>query len=184
MKVLALSGSLRTGSFNTTLLNLAVPLLREKGVELELWDFRAAQVPIFDPDVHEQQPPASILDLKARIRGVTGLLVVTPEYNRGLPGSFKNLCDLVSRPPKESPFPGKVVTNMGATPGGFATMSARIQFRQLADALGMICLPGEFVVSQANTAFDEHGQLKDEKRRADLSRYLDRYVALLQQFSK
>ncbi|HEY0880956.1 MAG TPA: NAD(P)H-dependent oxidoreductase, partial [Archangium sp.] len=135
-------------------------------------------------DTSDTNPPASIVDAKARIRAANGLLVVTPEYNRGLPGSLKNLFDFLSRPPKESPFGGKVVTNMGATPGGFATMSARNQFRQLADALGMITLPGEFAVSQAHTAFDDHGQLKDEKRRADLSRYLDRYVALLQQFTK
>ncbi|HEY0883450.1 MAG TPA: NADPH-dependent FMN reductase, partial [Archangium sp.] len=99
MKVFAFSGSLRTGSFNTTLLNLAVPLLREKGVEVDLWDFRAAQVPIYDPDTSDMNPPASLVDAKARIRAANGLLVVTPEYNRGLPGALKNLFDFLSRPP-------------------------------------------------------------------------------------
>jgi chromate reductase len=184
MKVFAFSGSLRTGSYNTKLLHVAAGLLREKGVEVDLWDFKAAKLPVYDPDVHDTDQPASLVDAKARIRAAPGMLVVTPEYNHGLPGGLKNLFDFLSRPPKDSPLRGKVVAHMGATPGGFGTVRAQTQLLALIDNFGMWAVPGEYMLSAADAAFDEQGGLKDEKRRADLSKYLDRFVAGLQTFSK
>lgn len=186
MRVFAFSGSLRTGSFNTKLLHVAVPLLKEKGVEVDLWDFKAASVPIYDPDHHDTEPPPSVVDAKARIRAAQGLMLVTPEYNHGIPGAVKNLFDILSRPPKDSPFRGatKVVAHLGATPGGFGTVRAQTALLPLLENFGLWAVPGEFMLSAADTAFDDAGQLKDEKRKADLSKYLDRFVAALQQFGK
>lgn len=179
MKVFAFSGSLRTGSFNTKLIDVAVPLLREKGVEVDLWDFRAAQVPLYDPDTSETNYPAALANAKARLKAAHGVLLSTPEYNHGLPGYLKNLVDFLTRPPKTSPFRGLVFAQLGATPGGFGTLHAQHQLRQLIDAVGGFNGPGHFVVSRAESAFTEEGALADEKKHAELSSYLDRFVDLL-----
>lgn len=179
MKVFAMSGSLRTGSFNTKLLNLAVPLLKSKGVEVDVFDFRAAQVPVYDPDTSDTNYPAAVADAKERIRAANGVVLVSPEYNNGIPGGLKNFIDFVSRPPKEQPFRGKVFAHLGATPGGFGTLYSQAQVRQVVNSLGAWSMPGHFVVSSAGTAFDDAGQLKDAARAAELEKFIARYVEAL-----
>lgn len=174
-----MSGSLRTGSFNTKLLNLAVPLLRGRGVEVDVFDFRGAHVPLYDPDTSDTDSPPQVRDAKERIRAADGLLLVSPEYNNGIPGALKNFIDFVSRPPKEQPFRGKVVAHLGATPGGFATLYSQAQLRQVIGSLGAWSLPGHFVISKAADAFDDAGHLKDAARAVELEKFLGRYVESL-----
>ena len=174
-----MSGSLRTGSWNTTLLNLAVPLLRGKGVEVDVFDFRAAQVPVYDPDTSDTNYPPQVADAKERIRAADGFLLVSPEYNNGIPGGLKNFIDFISRPPKEQPFRGKIVAHLGATPGGFGTLYSQAQIRQVINALGAWSMPGHFVVSSAPAAFDDAGHLRDAARTAELDKFITRYVEAL-----
>ncbi len=174
-----MSGSLRTGSWNTKLLNLAVPLLRAKGVEVDVFDFRAANVPVYDPDTSDTNYPPQVADAKERIRAADGFLLVSPEYNNGIPGGLKNFIDFISRPPKEQPFRGKVTAHLGATPGGFGTLYSQAQVRQVINSLGAWSLPGHFVVSSAGAAFDDAGQLKDPARAAELEKFIARYVEAL-----
>lgn len=179
MKVFAFSGSLRTGSWNTKLLQLVVPLLRARGVEVDEWNFRAANIPVYDPDVHDTQPPPSLTDARERVRAAQGLLVVSPEYNNSIPGSLKNLIDFLSRPPQTHPFRGKYVAQLGATPGGFGTILGQAALRQVFNALQCTVHPGHFVVSSAPAAFDDEGQLKEEKRRAEFEKFINGYVDAL-----
>lgn len=175
MKVLAFSGSLRTGSFNELLLSAAVKALREKGVEVDQWNFKAANVPVYDPDTHDTNPPGSMVDFKARVRAATGLLLVSPEYNYSIPGALKNLLDFASRPPKENPFREKVTAQLGATPGPGGTLQAQIMIRHVLAGLGCHTLPGSFTVSKAADALDANG-LKDEGQRKNLDTFLGRFV--------
>jgi multimeric flavodoxin WrbA len=122
MKVLAFSGSLRTGSVNERLLAVAVKGLVAKGVEVDVWNFKAATIPVYDPDTSDANPPAAMVDFKARLRASTGLLIACPEYNYSYPGSLKNLLDFASRPPAENPFKGRVSAQLGATPGPGGTL--------------------------------------------------------------
>lgn len=179
MRVFAFSGSLRTGSWNTKLLKLAVTLLESKGVEVDVWDFRAAQVPPYDPDTSDTNYPPQLSDAKARIRAAQGVLLCSPEYNHSIPGVVKNLFDFLSRPPKDNPFKGKLFAQLGATPGGFGTVHAQVQLRHLFDTLGGWSIPGQVMISSAPTAFDETGQLKDENRRQELATFIERFAATL-----
>lgn len=178
-RVFAFSGSLRTGSWNTKLLDLAVPVLRAKGVEVDVWNFRAANVPIYDPDTSDSNYPPALTDAKERIRAADGVLMVSPEYNNSMPGSLKNLIDFLSRPPREQPFRGKLVAHLGATPGGFGTLYSQAVGRQVMNALGAWSLPGHYVVSNAATAFADDGQLKEAARAKDLDTFLTRYADAL-----
>lgn len=180
MHILAFSGSLRTGSFNTQLITFAAKLLKERGAEVDLWDFRAANVPVYDPDTSDTHPVASMVDFKARVARADGVLLSSPEYNYSIPGSLKNLFDYASRPPKDNPFRGKVAGQLGATPGPGGTLQGQVAIRHvLGYGLQTFTVPAQFTLSKANEAFDATGALKDEGQVKQLGAYLDRFVELV-----
>lgn len=175
MKVLAFSGSLRTGSFNEQLLAVAVKALQARGVEVDAWNFKAANIPVYDPDTSDTNPPAAMVDFKARVRAATGLLIACPEYNYSYPGALKNLLDFASRPPQENPFKGRVTAQLGATNGPGGTLQAQAMLRHVLSGLGCHTLPGAFTVSKVTEALDAQG-LKDERQKKNLDAFLDRFV--------
>ena len=111
MHILAISGSVRRASSNTTVLE-AVRRLAPAGVDVELYD-GLARLPAFDADVEESGTlPAVVSDLRARVAGADALLVCSPEYAHGMPGSLKNLLDWLVG---SLEFPGKRVTLVAAS---------------------------------------------------------------------
>lgn len=110
MRLLAISGSLRTVSSNTALLQAAA-LLAPGDVDIELYD-GLANLPHFNPDLDTELPPPTVANLRAKIGMADGLLISSPEYARGVPGSLKNALDwLVSG----LEFPGKPVALLCAS---------------------------------------------------------------------
>ncbi|MCA2977711.1 MAG: NAD(P)H-dependent oxidoreductase [Myxococcaceae bacterium] len=176
MRVLAFSGSLRTGSWNEQLLAVAVQGLSARGVEVDTWRFKAANVPIYDPDTSDAAPAPGVVDFKARVRAAAGLLIACPEYNYSYPGALKNLLDAASRPPHDNPFRGRVTAQLGATNGPGGTLQAQVMLRHVLAGLGCHTLPGAFTVSRVAEALDERGALKDEAQRRNLEVFLDRFV--------
>ena len=87
---LAISGSLRAASSNTSILRAAA-LLAPPEIQVELYENMGA-LPHFNPDLEAALPPV-VADLRARVRAADGVVICTPEYVHGLPGSFKNLLD-------------------------------------------------------------------------------------------
>ena len=105
MRVFGLAGSLRKGSYNRALLRAAVRLAPE---ELQILVFdRLREIPPYNADVEAEGDPEPVAALKAAIRAADALLVVTPEYNYGVPGVLKNAIDWASRPPGHSVLDGK-----------------------------------------------------------------------------
>src|SRR5687768_2998672 len=105
MKVLAISGSLRTGSHNERLLRAAAEVL-PSGVELETWD-RLAELPPYDPDIDDAGVvPDAAQDLRDALAGADALLIATPEYNGTLPGGLKTAIDWGSRPRENAALKG------------------------------------------------------------------------------
>lgn len=175
MKVLAFSGSLRTGSWNERLLALAVKGLGARGVEVDAWSFKAANIPVYDPDTSDANPPAALVDFKARVRRATGLLIACPEYNYSYPGALKNLLDFASRPPAENPFKGRVTAQLGATNGPGGTLQAQAMLRHVLAGLGCHTLPGAFTVSRFTEAVGEQG-FTEARQQQHLDAFLDRFV--------
>jgi len=104
IRLLAISGSLRAVSTNTTLLAAAMRLAPE-GVEIEFYDGLAG-LPHFNPDLDVDPPPRAVAAWRAAVGAADGLLISSPEYARGVPGTLKNAFDwLVS----SAVFPGKPV---------------------------------------------------------------------------
>ena len=91
LNLLAISGSLRAASSNGALLQ-ATTALAPADVNVEIYENMAA-LPHFNPDNDNENAPAIVFDLRARVVAADGILICTPEYVHGLPGSFKNLLD-------------------------------------------------------------------------------------------
>ncbi len=110
MRLLAISGSLRNASSNTSLLK-AAQMLAPDGIDIELYE-GLGMLPHFNPDLDVEPLPAAVADLRSCIATADGLLISSPEYARGVPGSLKNALDwLVSGPE----FPDKPVALFNAS---------------------------------------------------------------------
>jgi chromate reductase len=121
VNILGIAGSLRQGSYNRATLRAAQALV-PSGVTLDSFDLDG--IPGFNQD-HETQPPATVTELKARVRAADAILFVTAEYNYSIPGVLKNAIDWASRPFGDSAWNGKPVALMGASIGMLG--SARAQ---------------------------------------------------------
>ena len=138
--------------------------------ELDLID-----VPVYNGDVEAAGNPPAVVELKTRVKEADGLLIATPEYNRGMPGVLKNALDWASRPPDQA-LKAKPVALIGATPGGFGTRAAQFQLRQILGNPGAMVLPKpELWVSSAEEKFDDEGTLTDETTREHLVEVLEAF---------
>lgn len=159
IKVFAICGSLRKGSYNRMALKAAAENL-PPSMTLDQYD-RLAEIPPYNEDIRQQGFPPVIEDLRRRIKAADGLLFVTPEYNYSMSGVLKNAIDWASRPP-DQPFAGKPVAIMGASQGVFGTSRAQYHLRQTCVFLDMIPLnKPEVMIPQAQNKFDAQGHLTD-----------------------
>ncbi|MGP3698827.1 NADPH-dependent FMN reductase [Rhodobacter sp. NSM] len=178
-RIFGISGSLRRASFNTGLLRAAADLAPE-GVEIEVRSI--AGVPIYDGDMEaEHGLPAAVVALQEGLAAADALLLVTPEYNNGIPGAFKNAIDWMSRPPAgRDLFRGKPVAIIGASPGNFGTTLAQTHWLPVIRTLGMEpWFGGRLMVSRARDVFDEAGTLTDPATRERLAEFLQGYARFL-----
>jgi NAD(P)H-dependent FMN reductase len=180
-RILGLSGSLRSGSYNTALLKAAAPLL-DAGVELEIALLHG--IPLYDGDLEAAEGlPEAVRDLRARVMACDGLLLATPEYNNGIPGVFKNAIDWLSRPPSDIPqvFGARPVAVIGDSPGGFGTLLAQNAWLPVLRTLRMRpWFGGRLLVSRATQVFNKSGELVDETVRGQLREFLRGFVQFIQ----
>jgi chromate reductase len=180
VKILGISGSLRAGSFNTGLLRAAEAL---SGVDFEVQAATLHGIPLYDGDVEEKEGiPAAVSALKERIVASDGVLLVTPEYNNGIPGVFKNAIDWLSRPPADSArvFANRPFALIGTSPGGFGTILSQNAWLPVVKTLNTRLWSGKkLLVSRARTVFDERSDLRDEAIRGQLAEFLAGYAAFI-----
>lgn len=181
IKILGISGSLRAKSFNTALLRAAKDVA-EVPVQLEVATLHG--IPLYDGDLEDTQgTPDAVRALKEQILASDGMILVTPEYNNGVPGVFKNAVDWLSRPtPGMAPvFPERPVAVIGTSPGGFGTILAQNHWLPVLKTLGGGQWNGaRLMVSRAQSVFDTEGQLIDEavkKQVADFMRGFGQFVS-------
>jgi len=179
--ILGISGSLRAGSFNTALLRAAQALA---GAAATVEAATLHGIPLYDGDVEARDgTPAAVRALKERILANEALLLVTPEYNNGIPGVFKNAIDWLSRPTPDLPdvFRDRPVALIGASPGAFGTILAQGHWLPVLRTLGVRpWTGGRLLVSRASSVFSADGALKDEAVGRQLAEFVDgfaRFVA-------
>lgn len=171
-EITAISGSLRSGSFNTALINAAAKLFPG---EVSLASISG--IPLYNADLEESEGiPAGVTELKNRISAASGLLIATPEYNNSMPGVLKNAIDWLSRPPSDisTVFGDKPVAVIGASPGGFGTVSAQSAWLPVLRTLRTRPYwGGRLMVSRVAGLVDDDGELSDE----DTLERLEKFVA-------
>lgn len=162
MTIIGLSGSLRSGSYNTALLRAAAELM-PAGTELIVKTIHG--IPLYDGDLEAAEGiPSAVVELGKSIAEADGLLLATPEYNNSIPGPFKNAIDWLSRLPDEAApvFAGKSVAVIGASPGGFGTLLAQDAWLTVLRTLETRPWFGaRLPVSRAAGLFDSESQLID-----------------------
>jgi NAD(P)H-dependent FMN reductase len=180
VRIVGISGSLRRGSFNTSLLHAAAEVA-PAGTTIEVRTIHG--IPLYDADV-ENGPgiPQAVKTLKDDIASSDGLLLVTPEYNNSLPGVFKNAIDWLSRPDSDIArvFRGRPVAIVGASPGRFGTTLSQSAWLPVIRTLGMRPWFDErLLVFEARKMFDESGKLIDAHTRERMVKFVQGYCAFV-----
>ena len=158
MRILAVSGSLRESSFNTSLLRAAIEAAPD-GVELELWE-GIGDLPFYDQDL-EDDLPESARRLREAWDAADAILFATPEYNGSVPGGLKNAIDWASRPRLEAVLRNKPVAVVGASTGQFGALWAQQDLKRILGVAGARVVGTEIPVGRAEERFDNEGRLLD-----------------------
>lgn len=144
-------------------------------------EFSFTQVPIDDLPLYNQDndghPPAPVTRLKGQISAAQGVLFVTPEYNRSIPGVLKNALDHASRPYGDSAWDGKPAGVIGASIGSTGTALAQQHLRCILAYLNMPTLgQPEAFIHHKDALYDEVGEISEASRKF-LQAWVDTYVA-------
>ena len=178
-QIAVIVGSLRSDSLNRKLAS-AVAKLAPPG-------FSFRQVSIGNLPLYNQDDDAnlaeSVKQLKSEIKSAQGLMFVTPEYNRSIPGVLKNAIDHVSRPYGQSAWAGKPAGVMGASPGAMGTAMAQQHLRNILAHLDVSTMgqPEAFIHAKAGL-FDENGNIGPENQKF-MQNWMDHYVAWIKKHS-
>lgn len=166
-------GSLRQDSFNHKLANAIVKLAPP---EFSFTQLQIGNLPLYNQD-DDANPADTVKQLKAEITVARGLLFVTPEYNRSIPGVLKNAIDHASRPYGQSAWAGKPAGVMGASIGPIGTAMAQQHLRNILAYLDVPTLgQPEAFIQVKDGLFDEHGDIAADSRKF-LQNWIDHYVA-------
>ncbi len=174
MRVLGVSGSLRSGSHNTRLLRAAAQLL-PPGVELVEFDALKG-LPPFDED-DEATPGAAVGTWRAALANADAVFFATPEYNSSIPGQLKNAVDWASRGGAAAALRGKPVAVAGTSTGMFGAVWAQGELRKTLAASGARVVDRELPIPNAAEAFTDDDTLVDEDAALELGAILDDLLA-------
>jgi chromate reductase len=160
MRVLGISGSLRSESHNTKLLRGAGELVAERGAQFEVFGGLKA-IPPYDEDDDVGGGPTAVARFREAIADADALLFATPEYNSSIPGVLKNAIDWASRPPAASPLRNKPVAVIGASTGMFGAVWSQAELRKVLGATGARVLEVELAISHAHEHLEASGRPTD-----------------------
>lgn len=176
-RIAVIVGSLRKESFNK---KLATALVRLAPADFSFETSRIDDLPLYNQD-DDANPADSVKRLKGEIAAAQGLLFVTPEYNRSIPGVLKNALDHASRPYGQSVWDGKPAGVIGTSIGAMGTAMAQQHLRNVLAYLNAPTLaqPEAFVHAKEGL-FDADGNIGSASREF-LQRWMDRYVEWIRQ---
>ena len=175
MKTVAvLVGSLAHNSINR---QLARSLERLAGGRLHFDYIDLGALPHYNNDLWEN-PPAVVLDLKARVEAADAVLIVMPEINRSYPAIIKNALDWASRPYGDNSWTGKPLSLIGTSPGPIGSAAGQNQLRATLPLYGFVVMGQPEVYLQFKPGLiDEHHEITVDLTRDFLAGYVDKFVA-------
>ncbi|MFD4817797.1 NADPH-dependent FMN reductase [Peribacillus butanolivorans] len=167
-------GSLRENSYNRIIAQSLTDMV-------DSFQFRWIEIndlPLFNEDLEISGVPETVTSFKSAIQDVDGIIIVSPEYNSGIPGVLKNALDWASRPQESAVLTKKPVGLIGATPGGLGTAFAQMQIRQILEAMQVHVLPFQkMLISQVHKKIDSDRKvLTDDQTKRYLERYLQQFI--------
>ena len=172
-QIVVIVGSLREDSFNRKLASAVAKLAPP---EFSFKQVQIGDLPLYNQDDDANQAE-SVKRLKREISAAQGILFITPEYNRSIPGVLKNAIDHASRPYGQSVWPGKPAGVLGTSPGATGTAMAQQHLRNVLVAVGVLTLgqPEAFIQAREGL-FDGAGNIGDGSKKF-LQNWMDQYVA-------
>jgi chromate reductase, NAD(P)H dehydrogenase (quinone) len=181
-KIAVFVGSLRKESFNRKMAKVLAALAPES---LKLEIIEIGGLPLYDQDLDDEgRPPAAWKDFRERVKSFVGLLFVTPEYNRSVPGVLKNAIDVGSRPYGQSVWGGKPGAVMSVSPGAIGGFGANHHLRQ---SLVFLDVPAmqqpEAYIGGAAQLFDANGNITNEATSGFLKNFMDAFTAWVEKNS-
>jgi chromate reductase len=172
-KIAVIVGSLRQGSFNRLTAKALIGLAPE---HLSFEIVEIGQLPLYNQDL-DANPPAAWAEFREQVRACDGLLFVTPEYNRSIPGVLKNAIDVGSRPYGSSCWEKKPGAIVSVTPGALGAFGANHHLRQSCVFLDVpLMQQPEAYLGHVGKAFGEDGTLVDEGLKKLLARFINAYA--------
>ena len=172
-QIAVIVGSLRKDSFNR---KLASALAKLAPPEFSFKQLQISDLPPYNQDDDANQAE-SVKRLKAEITAAQGILFVTPEYNRSIPGVLKNAIDHASRPYGQSAWAGKPAGVLGTSVGAHGTAMAQQHLRNILAYLDMPTLgQPEAFIQVRDGLFDQTGDIAEGSRKL-LQNWMDQYVA-------
>ncbi|MCE1205147.1 MAG: NAD(P)H-dependent oxidoreductase [Holophagaceae bacterium] len=175
MRLVLMGGSLRSASLNAKLLGYLARTLEARGHEVSTFSGEALRLPLYED---AEAPAAAVQALHAALAKTQGLLIVSPEYNAGIPGHLKNAVDWLSTM-KPSPWAGLPVLLCAASPGAFGGARGLMAWRATLANMGALALPETITVPHADQQLDEEGAPTDARTAAAVPRTLDAFLALV-----
>lgn len=172
-KIAVVIGSLRKDSLNRKLA-LAIAHLAPEDFTFE--HLRIDDLPLYNQD-HDGNPSAEVRRLKTEIAAADGVLFVTPEYNRSIPGVLKNALDNASRPYGQSAWAGKPAAVVGVSVGPIGSAAAQQHLRPILAYLDMPTMnQPEVYIQNKEGLFDDKGHIAEGSKQF-LQGWVDKYVA-------
>ncbi|MCA1469937.1 NAD(P)H-dependent oxidoreductase [Bradyrhizobium sp. IC3195] len=172
--IVTIAGSVRKDSFSLKIAN-ALAKLAPASLKLEV--ITPAGISYFNQDL-EGAPPADWLAFREKLKTSNGVLFVTPEYNRSIPGVLKNAIDVASRPYGKSSFLGKPVGIISNSPGLLGGVSAAKHLQNILPGIsGPVLQQPEIYLSSVGDAFDADGNLTKDSLKTVLQQYIDAFAA-------
>ncbi len=174
-KIGIIAGSLRKESFSKKIANALVPMA-PPGFEFSVVSLEGLEMYNQDYDDHNQVPE-SYVAFRNTIKGLDGVIFVTPEYNRSLPGVLKNALDIASRPKKNNMWDGKPGAVFSTSPGNLSGFGAHHHLRQVLVALNIPTMAHpEVYLAKVNEYFDDNGAMKEGSAKDFLQKAINSYL--------
>jgi chromate reductase len=173
-EIAVIVGSLRSESFNRKTAR-ALAALAPETLKLDIVEIGA--LPLYNEDLDSDDPPAEWRTFRERVHAADGVLFVTPEYNRSVPGVLKNAIDVGSQPYGKSAWSKKPGAVISVTPGALGAFGANHHLRQSCVFLDVpLMQQPEAYLSGAGDLFDKAGELKGDSTRKFLRTFITAYA--------
>lgn len=181
-RIAVVVGSLRKESYNR---KMAKALISLSPSSLTFEMIEIGDLPLYNQDLDNDHPPAAWLKIREQIKACEGVLFVTPEYNRSVPGVLKNALDVASRPYGNSAWTKKPCAVISVSPGAVGAFGANQHLRQSFVFLDMPTMQQpEAYIGFASELFNESGELRKEETRKFLKNFMKEFTSWVEIYSQ